>query len=162
MIYIPLFSNFLKKARERNIESGIILFALCSLIAYISTRYFYVGLILWADLQILIGAIIGVRFAFKNQKPEQATLKYGVLTGLGGGLLSTLFISMYEWMLVSVVQGINLWVFIFIFLYVLISGGVIGLIMGALISTVYMYQEVKRPEEDKHIDEEFFKDLMED
>ena len=152
----------MENAREKNVESGIILVALCSLIIYISTSFFYFGFIFWADYQILIGTIIGVRFTFKNQKPEQATLKYGVLTGIGGGGLSALFISIYEWILISVIQGIDLWVLFFIFLYILISGGVIGLIIGALMSTFYMYKEVKRPEEDKHIDEEFFKDLMED
>jgi len=152
----------MKKARERNIEAGIILFSLFTFFIYISTRRIYAGYLLFADLQLLIGAIIGVRFTLKNQKTEQATLKTGVITGIGGGALAILFISVYEWIGFSLVEGFNIIVFFVFFGFYIISGGVIGLLMGAMVSTYYMYLEVKRPEEDKHIDEEFFKDLMED
>lgn len=162
MIYIPFISDLMKKARERNIEAGIILFSLFTFFIYISTRRIYAGYLLFADLQLLIGAIIGVRFTLKNQKTEQATLKTGVITGIGGGALAILFISVYEWIGFSLVEGFNIIVFFVFFGFYIISGGVIGLLMGAMVSTYYMYLEVKRPEEDKHIDEEFFKDLMED
>ncbi len=152
----------MKNARERNIEAGIVLFALCSLIIYIPTGYVYPGVILFADFQLLIGAIIGLRFTLKNQKPEQETLKTGVIAGVGGGALSAIFIGFYEWIILSILEGLYLVaLFSFIF-YILISGVVIGLIMGALMSTFYMYKEIKRPDEDKHIDEDFFKDLIED
>ena len=162
MIYILFISDLMKKARERNIEAGIILFSLFSFFIYISTRRIYAGYLLFADLQLLIGVIIGVRFTLKNQKTEQATLKTGVITGIGGGALAILFISVYEWIGFSLVEGFNIIVFFIFFGFYIISGGVIGLLMGALVSTYYMYLEVKRPEEDKHIDEDFFKDLMED
>jgi len=162
VIYILFISDLMKKARERNIEAGIILFSLFSFFIYISTRRIYAGYLLFADLQLLIGAIIGVRFTLKNQKTEQATLKTGVITGIGGGALAILFISVYEWIGFSLVEGFNIIVFFVFFGFYIISGGVIGLLMGALVSTYYMYLEVKRPEEDKHIDEDFFKDLMED
>ncbi len=162
MIYILFISDLIKKARERNIEAGIILFSLFSFFIYISTRRIYAGYLLFADLQLLIGVIIGVRFTLKNQKTEQATLKTGVITGIGGGALAILFISVYEWIGFSLVEGFNIIVFFIFFGFYIISGGVIGLLMGALVSTYYMYLEVKRPDEDKHIDEDFFKDLMED
>ena len=152
----------MKNARERNIEAGIVLFALCSLIIYIPTRYVYPGVILFADLQLLIGAIIGLRFTLKNQKPEQETLKTGVIAGVGGGALSAIFIGFYEWIILSILEGLYLVALFYFIFYILISGVVIGLIMGALMSTFYMYKEIKRPDEDKHIDEDFFKDLIED
>ena len=162
MIYILFISDLIKKARERNIEAGIILFSLFSFFIYISTRRIYAGYLLFADLQLLIGAIIGVRFTLKNQKTEQATLKTGVITGIGGGALAILFISVYEWIGFSLVEGFNIIVFFVFFGFYIISGGVVGLLMGAMVSSFYMYKEVERPEEDKHIDEEFFKDLIED
>lgn len=162
MIYILFISDLIKKARERNIEAGIILFSLFSFFIYISTRRIYAGYLLFADLQLLIGAIIGVRFTLKNQKTEQATLKTGVITGIGGGALAILFISVYEWIGFSLVEGFNIIVFFVFFGFYIISGEVVGLLMGAMVSSFYMYKEVERPEEDKHIDEEFFKDLMED
>ncbi|MFX1322157.1 MAG: hypothetical protein ACFFAQ_10990 [Promethearchaeota archaeon] len=152
----------MKNAREKNIEAGIILFSLISFFIYISTRYVYAGYILFADLQLLIGAIIGIRFTLKNQKAEQATLKTGVITGIGGGVLATLFISVFEWIAYSLERGINILALFWFIIYTIIAGVVIGLIMGAIMSTLYMYKEVKRPEEDKHIDEDFFKDLIED
>ncbi len=153
----------MKNARERNIEAGIVLFALCSLIIYIPTSFFIVRLILFADLQLLIGAIIGLRFTLKNQEPETDTLKTGVITGISGGVLSAVFIAFYEWIILSILEGqANILALIWFILYILISGLVIGLIMGALMSTFSMYKEVKKPDEDKHIDEDFFKDLMED
>ncbi len=152
----------MKNARERNIEAGIVLFALCSLIIYIPTSFFFVRLILFADLQLLIGAIIGLRFTLKNQKPEQETLKTSVIAGVGGGALSAIFIGFYEWIILSILEGLYLIALFWFILYILISGVVIGLIMGALMSTFSMYKEVKRPDEDKHIDEDFFKDLIED
>ncbi len=160
MIYI---SDFKKNARERNIEAGIVLSALCSLIIYIPTRFFIVRLILYADIQLLIGAIIGLRFTLKNQEPETETLKTGVITGISGGALSAVFIAFYDWILLSILEGqVIILALVWFILYILISGVVIGLIMGALLSTFFMYKEVKRPDEDKHIDEDFFKDLMED
>lgn len=163
MIYIPFISDLMKNARERNVEAGIILFALCSLIIYIPTGFFIVRLILLADLQLLIGAIIGIRFTLKNQEQEVETLKTGVITGIFGGTLSAVLIAFYEWIWLSIKQGeIVILALVWFILLFLISGIVIGLIMGALMSTFYMYKEVKRPDEDKHIDEDFFKDLMED
>ena len=163
MIYIPFISDLMKNARERNIEAGIILFSIFSFFIYISTRIFYAGYILFADLHLLVGSIIGIRFTLKNQKEEQTTLKTGVITGLGGGVLATLLMSIFEWIIFSLVEEFNPFALLIFFGYYVISGVVIGLLMGAIVSTYFMYIEVKRPEEvDKHIDEDFFKDLIED
>jgi len=153
----------MKNAREKNVEVGIIFFSLFSFFIYIPTRFFYAGYLLFADLQLLAGSIIGVRFTLKNQKEEQATLKTGVITGLGGGVLATLLMSIFEWIIFSLVEEFNPFALLIFFGYYVISGVVIGLLMGAIVSTYFMYIEVKRPEEvDKHIDEDFFKDLIED
>lgn len=153
----------MENARERNVEAGIILIALSSLIIYIPTSFLFIRLILFADLQILIGSVIGLRFTLINQEPETETLKTGVITGIFGGILSAILIAFYEWILLSIIQGeIIILALVWFILYILITGIVVGLIMGAIMSTFYMYKEVKRPEEDKHIDEEFFKDLIED
>ena len=152
----------MKDAREKNVESGIVLFALCSLIIFIPTSYFFVKFIFFADLQLIIGAIIGIRFTLKNQKTEQATLKTGVIAGVGGGVLSVIFISFYEWIVFSILEGFYIVTLFWLIVYTLISGVVIGLIMGVIMSTFSMYKEVKRPEEDKYIDDDFFKDLIED
>lgn len=168
---MPFISNLMKKARENSFEAGIILFALCSVIFFIPSRILslltyqsiFVGFILFADIQLLIGAIIGLRFTLKNQEPEQKTLKNGVLTGVGGGALSAIFIGCFDWTFFSILSGqINLPYLFFLILFLLISGLVIGLLMGALMTTFYMHREAKISEENKHIDEEFFKDLIED
>ncbi|MFX1315936.1 MAG: hypothetical protein ACFE9T_08740 [Promethearchaeota archaeon] len=120
------------------------------------------GTVLYADLQILIGSIVGVRFALKNRKEEQPPLKYGIIVGLGGGVLSAVLIGFFEWIILSINFEFNYFALIYITGIYLIAGIVIGLIMGALISMILSSKELRRLEEEEHIDEDFFKDLIKD
>ena len=161
MIKIPL-ASLSDSARENNIQSGIILFSIITFVIYLLTSWIYSGYLTFADLQFTIGAIIGVRFALINRNEKQSPLKYGIIVGVSGGALASVFISFYEWIIYSIVREFNI-VVLFVYLgYVLIAGLVIGLIIGALTSVIISSKELKRLEDEENVDEDFFKDLIKD
>ena len=150
--------NYLK---EKNLNSGIAFFTLFTFISYILTRYFYTGYFIFADLQFIVGAIIGVLFTLINRKPDQSILKYGIITGIAGGFFSSFFITLYEWIMVSSAIGIDIRIFFIYLGYICLSGIPIGLVISALISAYYVYRVMKEEKEEEYIDDEFFKDLIE-
>ncbi|MHA2181635.1 MAG: hypothetical protein ACXAAH_09455 [Promethearchaeota archaeon] len=107
-----------------------------------------------------MGTIAGVIFTLSKREEDQAILKTGVITGAIGGVSSSIFISFYQMFLVAVVYVPNITVF---FLYLglsLVSGIVIGLIGGALISTYFTYKEMKgESKEEDLIRDDFYDDL---
>lgn len=161
MIKITSISDYIK---ENNVESGIIINTLVSFILYISTWHFYAGVILFGDIQFLIGSVIGVYIAIKNKKPNQSILKYGIITGIVGGIFTSILIALFDWILYSLRVGVNIYSFFILLLLMLLSGIAVGLLGGAGMGAYFMYKEVKgeRIKEDKGLDEDFFKDLIED
>ena len=161
MIEITSISNYIK---QNNVESGIIINFIVSLILYISTWYVYPGVVLYGDLQYLVGSIIGVYVAIRNKKPNQSILKYGIITGIVGGVFSSLLIALFDWILYSLRVGFNIFAFFVLLLLMLLSGVAIGLLAGAGVSAYYMYKEVKgeKIEKKSGLDEDFFKDLIEE
>ena len=145
--------------RERNVKLGLIFYVIATFVAYLAIFNFFPGYFLFADFQFLIGVIIGDIYALRNRTPDQTILKCGVITGVSGGILSALVLSIWN-------TSINLWniVDFFIFFgYILITGVVVGLFIGAIVSSYYMYKDVKgeKEEDKKYIDDDFFEDLIE-
>ncbi|MFX0134499.1 MAG: hypothetical protein ACFFDN_12740 [Candidatus Hodarchaeota archaeon] len=151
-------NNYLK---EKNLNSGIIIFTLVTFVSYILTRYYYTGYFIFADLQFIVGAIIGVLCTLTNRKSNQSILKYGVIVGIAGGFISSFFITLFEWIMFSSVYGINVQVFFIYLGYICLSGIPIGLVIGALLSAYYVYRDMKEEKEEDYSDNEFFKDLIE-
>ena len=158
-------SNLTDYFKEKNLNTGISIFVLVTFVAYILTAFYYpefFGFVVYADFQFLIGAILGGVFTLKYRKPEQSILKYGIFTGIGGGFLSSVFISLYITVPVFIVAGPNI-IFYFAWLgYISISGIVIGAITGAFLGAYYMYKDQKGEyEEEEGIDDDFYKELAE-
>ncbi|MFX0082364.1 MAG: hypothetical protein ACFE94_11500 [Candidatus Hodarchaeota archaeon] len=155
--------------RERNVKWGILISALVTTASYITISIIsiiidfliYTGFFLFADLEFLLGAIFGLLYFFKNREPHQEILKYGIIVGIFGGVLSCMFISIYQTVLAMIAAGTSATVFFLYLGYTLLSGAVIGLLAGALMAFYYVYKEMKGEKVGKeHFDDEFFKDLI--
>ena len=151
------FSQYFK---EKNVRIGLILYVIVTVVVYFATFRFIPGFLLGYDLQFFLGLLIGVIYALRNLNQDQTYLKCGIIVGIVGGVLSAFVISLGSTL-------VFLWPFEDFFLYfgyLLITAVVIGLLIGGIISSYYMYLELKgdNDEEDDHIDDDFFKDLIED
>lgn len=166
MIKISYYlSNLVKNAREQNIYAGITISVLITVISYIIISVIsllvgfliFGGIFIFADLEYGLGTLFGVIFFLKNRRQDQSILKYGIVVGIVGGIISSFFISLYQWILL-----LYFYYFIRFLIYTLISGVFIGFLIGAILSGYYMYKEVKGERKEEYYDDEFFKDLIED
>ena len=111
------------------------------------------------------GTVLGVIYVLKTRKPEDSILKFGVFTGVIGGFFSSFFITLYEWIKFAVIIGPDINAFLLFLGYLAVSGIMIGLIVGALVSVYFMYRGVKseRAEEkrEKYDSDNFFDELVE-
>ena len=89
------------------------------------------------------GTVLGVIYVLKTRKPEDSILKFGVFTGVIGGFFSSFFITLYEWIRFAVYYGPDVNAFLVFLGYLAVSGIMIGLIVGALVSAYFMYRGVK-------------------
>ena len=152
--------NLSQYFRERNVKLGLIFIVITTFVVYLTTFNFFAGYFLFADFQFMIGVIVGEIYALRNQTPDQSILKCGLIIGVGGGVISAFIIAIWNTL-------INMWSFFdfFFFLgYVLITGVAVGLLIGAIISSYFMYKEAKgeNDEDKKYIDDDFYNDLIED
>ncbi|MBY8990613.1 MAG: hypothetical protein KGD58_07665 [Candidatus Lokiarchaeota archaeon] len=160
-----------KIVKERNVSWGItistiltsVAYVIISIISIIIGKYLYYGTVLFADLQFLLGSIIGVVYCLGNLQRDQPFLKYGIIVGILGGLFSSVFISLYQTVLLAITGGeTNIFIFFLYLGFTLLSGIVIGLLTGAILGTIYIYKDMKKYDikEDEHLDDDFFKDLI--
>jgi len=162
-------SNVINIIGEENVKWGILIsaiitttfYVIISIISMVIGTLIFIGFYLVADLEFLVGSIFGVVNFFKNREPNQDFFKYGIIVGIFGGILSCVFISIYQTMLVLITVSGPVTVFFFYFILTIISGAVIGLLTGALIAVYYMYKDMKGDKVEKeHFDDDFFKDLI--
>jgi hypothetical protein len=156
-VNILKFSDYFS---ERNVKISLIIISIVTFVLYLTTFQLFSGIFLFADIQFIIGGAIGVIYALRNRSPDQSILKCGVIVGIFGGVISAFIISLWQ-------TVFNFWSIIefFIFFgYTLITGVLIGLIIGALVGSIYMYGEMKGEtyEEEQKIDEDFYKDLIDE
>ncbi len=153
--------------RERNVRRGIIISSSVTVGSYIIISFIsiivgfeFAGFFLYADIQFALGTIFGVIITLNNRQQDQSILKSGVIVGITGGILSSVFIGLYQMILNAILIAPNIYFFIYYFATHIISGIVIGLIIGAIISTYYMYKETKGESEKETLDDDFFDDLI--
>jgi len=92
----------------------------------------------------------------KYRKPHQSALKFGITTGLIGGFLSTLPLTIY----ICVLWGLDIsWYLVYIG-YLSITGLPIGFVIGGFIGLYYMNKDLKA-EDDDSTEDQFFQDLIE-
>ena len=152
-------------AKYQNVFRGILVSAVITFAAYLITSIisfivgFFIlpGVFLFVDLQFLIGTVFGVIYFIKKRRPDQSILLYCVVVGIVGGIFAALFISIYQWILL-----VDIYMFVIYFIPCLITGVFIGFLIGVIISVYYMYKEVKGERPEKHYDDDFFKELIEE
>ncbi len=157
MVSTLQFSQYFK---EKNVQIGLLLYAIITPVVYFTTFEFISGYLLGADLQFFLGLLFGVIYALRKKTDDQTYLKCGLIVGIIGGVLSAFIISLgftlvFLWIIID---------FFAFFGYLLITAIVIGLLIGGIISSYFMYTELKgdRDEGEDRIDDDFYKDLIED
>ena len=162
-------SDVINIIREKNVNESLLISAIVTTVFYVIIsiismavgKLIFRGFYLFADLEFLLGSIIGVIYFFKNREPHQDFLKYGITVGILGGILACVFISLYQTILEMIAVGRHIIVFFWYFLYIFLSGAVIGLLTGAFLALYYSYKDEKGDTEEKdHLDDKFFNDLI--
>lgn len=108
------------------------------------------------DLEYLVGAIVGILFALKNRNPDQRPIKFGIITGLVGGVLASIAPTFY--IVIFFHLGI-FWIIVYMGL-LSITGIALGLIIGAILGWYYNNKDIREKEDDTTSDD-FFQDLIE-
>ncbi len=162
--------SYISIVKERNVKWGIsistiitcALYIIISVISIISGKLIFYGTFLFADLQFLVGSVIGVIYTFRNGRPDLPFLKYGIIVGILGGVLSSVFISLYQTVILSITSEANIIIFVLYLGFTLVSGVVVGLLTGAILGTVYLYKDMKGDGDvkDEHFNDDFFNDLI--
>ncbi|MFX1500807.1 MAG: hypothetical protein ACFFDH_07570 [Promethearchaeota archaeon] len=155
------FAALYQNAREKNVLAGI---AIVDLIAFISYVIFPAGIFYLGDLQMIIGCIIGIIFTFKNIKSNQSYVKHGILVGLGGTILTAISYSIFDWIILSSIDGFNLSYFPIIFGFFLIEAIIIGIIIGLTIGgimRIFNHSTHKNSREESIQEDEFYEGLIE-
>lgn len=162
-------SNILLRIQEKNVKRSILISALItttfyvikSIVSIIIGTLILTGFFLFADLEFAVGSVFGIIYFFRIREPHQDLLKYGVIVGVFGGILSCIFISIYQTIVVMITVTGPITVFFLYLGFTFLSGAVVGLLIGALVSVIYVYKDMKgEKEEEEHFDDEFFKDLI--
>ncbi len=155
------FATLYQKAREKNVLAGIVI---VDLIAFISYVIFSAGIFYYGDLQMCIGCIIGTIFALKNIKSNQSYLKHGIIVGLGGTILTAISCSIFDWIILSSINGLNLSYFLiilgFFFIEAIIIGIIIGLTIGGIM-WIFYHSKDKSLREKSIKEDEFYEGLIE-
>ncbi len=119
------------------IINSILIFILITFISIIFLNFW--GLLLFRDIDFLLGSIISVIFALKKRKPDQSPLKIGIMVGIIGGFLSAIAPTIY------ICASYQLPIDYYFFNIVILSmtGLVIGSIVGLLIGYYYKKKDAK-------------------
>ena len=119
------------------IVNSILIFIIITFISIIFLNFW--GLLLFRDIDFLLGSIISVIFALKKKKPNQSPLKIGIMVGIIGGFLSAIAPTIY------ICTSYQLPIDYYFFNIVILSmtGLVIGSIVGLLIGYYYKKKDAK-------------------
>ncbi len=116
---------------------SILIFIIITFISIIFLNFW--GLLLFRDIDFLLGSIISVFFAMKKRKPNQSPLKISIIVGIIGGFLSAIAPTIY------ICASYQLPIDYYFFNIVILSmtGLVIGSIVGLLIGYYYKKKDAK-------------------
>ncbi|MEE9378741.1 MAG: hypothetical protein V3V33_11985 [Candidatus Lokiarchaeia archaeon] len=110
-------------------------------------------MLLFRDIDFLLGSIISVIFALNKRKPDQSPLKIGIMVGIVGGSLSTIAPTLYICILYQMTID---WYFIYLAI-LNITAVVVGSIVGLLIGYYYKKKDAKAK---YSMDDEFYQGLI--
>ncbi len=153
---MPFIADLAKKAREKNILTGMII---TDLIAFISYIIFSSGIFYFGDLQMTIGCIIGSRFALKNNKSNKSFIIQSIGVSLVGAVLTAVSFTLFDWFVFSEILRYSLFMLLITFELYLIEAIIIGLVIGGIVGGYYNYKNKNRIESTT-IKEEFYESLI--
>jgi predicted membrane protein len=132
---MPFIAEFFDYIKKHNIIFGIFITDVIVFISYLvsfGARFYFMG-----DIQFLVGNLIGVYFALRFRKPHQSPLKYGLLVGIIGSLISIITLTLFQW-------SYALKISIEILIAFLIPGIIIGTLMGFIIGYIFKLRSKKK------------------
>ncbi|MFX1573876.1 MAG: hypothetical protein ACFFB0_14100 [Promethearchaeota archaeon] len=141
---------------------GITFFTVLTFFSFFATSLVFTGFLLYADIHFILGALVGTYITLKNRNSDESFTTYGLLVGGLGGFTSAFFISLYVTVINAIFRGFNIIIFLINLLNSSISGLAIGSIIGAMMAAYFNYKEVGKERKKEDIDDDFFKDLIEE
>ena len=133
-----------------------IIFSIIITFAFIAISPEWAGVFLLRDFDFAVGLFFGTLFALKYRKPDQSALKFGLRLGIISGVLAAIAPSFFYW----IAYQLEL-IFLFQYLgFLIVTGLVMGFIMGGFLGWFYISKDTPRKEEERY-DDDFFEDLKE-
>ena len=124
---------------KNNTSSGILISAGIIFLCYILTIFvFPIYLGAPGDIFVIPGTIIGCYIAFKYRRENQTYIRLGLYVGIGGAVLSTVFIGV----LIAILYLNPIYFFAVIISYILFYI-LFGFITGYIMAMVYLRKEEK-------------------
>jgi cation transporter-like permease len=154
---MPFISNLYTNAKRNNVLSGIII---SDIIGFICFAIYPLGLFYSGDIQMIIGSIIGTRFALKYRKSNNHLLKLGIFISLGGTLLTAISISSFAWIIALLQTSGGFSLFPSIFIPKSLVAIIVGLLIGVVIGFLYHLKNQKLLTKPL-VNDEFYESLKE-
>lgn len=130
-------------AQRYNMTIGVLI---CALLTNVLFLILPIGIVVIADIFLVIGSCTGLYFTFKYRKESQSHIKTGIIVGLTGSVLSLLLISCFDWIFYLIpVYGFDFILFLeytlILFVYYGIIFAIVGIILGYIFGSVYRKRE---------------------
>jgi hypothetical protein len=110
------------------------------------------------DFQMVIGCIIGTRFALKYQKEKRSIILIGIVIAISGALLGAISFSIID-LMIALFHGFGgVSLFFAVFIPYILMAAFIGVIIG-IIFGIYYFFKGEKPIKAPLIDEEFYESL---
>jgi len=133
--YIPILNYFLYFAKKHTLLVGIIIFDIISAVFWFILPFYL--FLYYGDIGVILGAVISMIFTFRYCKPETKIRKLTIYFILSGGLLTSLTLSLIEWVIIVPYFGLNFVVFLNLFVSNLIMVFVLTIIIGIFLGYYY-------------------------
>jgi hypothetical protein len=144
-----------ESAKKRNLLAGIIISDVIAFICFAIVQY---GIFNPGDFQMVIGCVIGTRFALKYQKDKHHIILLSIVIALSGTFLSAISFGILDSMIILLhgLGGVSLLFVIFIRYFLMAT--IIGVLLGILLG-IYYFIKSEKPIKEPLIDEEFYESL---
>ncbi|MFW9928953.1 MAG: hypothetical protein ACFFD1_06155, partial [Candidatus Thorarchaeota archaeon] len=106
---------------------------------------------------MVIGCVIGTRFALKYQKDKHHIILLSIVIALSGTFLSTISFGILDSMIV-LFHGLGFSLLFTIFIRYILMATLIGVLLGILLG-IYYFIKSEKPIKEPLIDEEFYESL---
>jgi hypothetical protein len=142
-----------ESAKKRNLLAGIIISDVIAFICFAIVPY---GIINPGDFQMVIGCIIGTRFALKYQKDKKYIILLSIVIALIGAFLAAISFGIMDLMILLIHGAVS--IFFVIFIQYLLMATLVGVLVGIFLG-IYYFIKSEKPIKEPIIDEEFYESL---